>query len=121
MTTREILIVDDDLTALDIIDFLFEQEGFVVSRCSDGESALEAVGQSTPSVILIDLMMPGLSGQETVVKLREQGLSVPIIAFTALEDADSHNEALEAGCNLVLTKPCKPKDLLAKVQEVLGS
>ena len=58
MSSRKILIIDDDMTALDIVDFLFEDKGFEVIRRADGISALECVEEAAPDVILIDLMMP---------------------------------------------------------------
>jgi DNA-binding response OmpR family regulator len=117
---KKILIVDDDMTALDIVDFLFEEEGFEVARQADGKSALECIEDFDPNVILVDLMMPEMSGQETVRRIRFKGYDIPIIAFTALDDPEAHQEALDAGCNLVLTKPCKPKDLVAHVTKLLN-
>ncbi|NDC37775.1 MAG: response regulator [Proteobacteria bacterium] len=116
---RKILIIDDDVTALDIVDFLFEEKGFEVIRRADGPSAISCVDEVLPDVVLVDLMMPKMNGQETVRQLRKKGLVVPIVAFTALDDPDVHQEALDAGCNLVLTKPCKPAVLVQHIQNLL--
>lgn len=121
MAKHTILIIDDDMTALDIVDFLFEDRGFEVLRRADGQSALDAVQESSPDVILIDLMMPGMSGQECTRLLRKGGFVAPIIAFTALDDPEVHEEAIVAGCNLVLTKPTKPTDLLSHVEGLLDA
>jgi two-component system, OmpR family, response regulator VicR len=121
MAKRKIFIIDDDMTALDIIDFLFEDKGFDVVRRADGISALECVDEVKPDIILIDLMMPKMNGQECVRQIRQMGLSLPIIAFTALDDAEVHKEAMDAGCNMVLTKPCKPAVLVKNVQELLAN
>jgi CheY-like chemotaxis protein len=124
MTTdpqRTILIIDDDVTALDIVDFLFEEKGFEVVRRADGISALECVDEVAPDIILVDLMMPKMNGQETIRQLRKKGITVPIVAFTALDDPDIHQEASDAGCNLVLTKPCKPTILVQHIQNLLKS
>ncbi len=64
-------------------------------------------------------MMPKMNGQECIRKLREQGIEVPIVAFTALDDPEIHQEALDAGCNLVLTKPCKPAQLVKHIESLL--
>lgn len=117
---KKILIIDDDMTALDIVDFLFEDKGFTVVRGSDGLNALEIASQENPHVILVDLMMPRMNGQDCVRELRKRGLKIPIIAFTALDDPEVHQEALDAGCNLVLTKPCKPAVLVKHVEELLA-
>jgi two-component system alkaline phosphatase synthesis response regulator PhoP len=120
MANRKILIIDDDLTALDIVDYVFEEQGFEVVRHADGVSALDSAQKINPDVILVDLMMPKMSGQECIKQLRSDGVSVPIIAFTAIDDADIHEEARKAGCDLVLTKPCRPKELVGKVNGLLG-
>ncbi|NMC62726.1 MAG: response regulator [SAR324 cluster bacterium] len=117
---KKILIIDDDVTALDIVDFLFEDKGFEVIRRADGISALECVDEEQPNIILIDLMMPKMNGQECVRQIRAKGLTLPIVAFTALDDPEVHQEALEAGCNLVLTKPCKPTILVEHIEKFLN-
>ena len=107
------------MTALDIVDFLFEDRGYEVVRSADGTSAVDSVLKITPDVILVDLMMPKLSGQETVRQIREKGLTIPIVAFTAIDDPEVHQEALDAGCDLVLTKPCKPQALVQHIEGLL--
>ncbi len=118
-SSKKILIIDDDVTALDIVDFLFEEKGFEVIRKADGVSALESIDGLDPDIVLIDLMMPRMNGQDTVRQMRKLGYEFPIIAFTALDDPDVHQEAIDAGCNLVLTKPCKPSILVQKVQGLI--
>jgi CheY-like chemotaxis protein len=115
------LVIDDDITALDIVDLLFEDQGFDVVRHSDGISALESVEETQPDIILVDLMMPRMSGQECIRQIRHRGIAVPIVAFTALHDPEVHAEAKQAGCNSVLTKPCKSKDLVREINDLLGS
>ncbi len=115
----KILIIDDDVTALDLVDLLFEEKGFEVVRRADGLSALECIDEEAPQVVLVDLMMPKMNGQETVRQIRAKGYTAPIIAFTALDDPEIHEEARQAGCNLVLTKPCKPALLVKHVQDML--
>lgn len=119
MENKKILVIDDDMTALDIVDFLFEDEGFDVVRRADGITALECVESEMPDIVLIDLMMPRMSGQECIKETRAKGITVPIVAFTAIDDPEVHQEALDAGANLVLTKPCKPNKLLSSINELL--
>lgn len=118
---NKILVIDDDVTALDIVDLLFEEQGFEVVRRADGVSALECVEESEPNIILIDLMMPRMNGQDCVREIRKRGIEVPIVAFTALDDPEVHQDAMNAGCNLVLTKPCKSKELVKQIERLLGS
>ena len=120
MTNPKILIIDDDMTALDIVDLLFEDRGFEVVRRADGQSAEDTVLEVQPDVILVDLMMPQMNGQETVRLIRQKGIGIPIVAFTAIDDPEVHQEAREAGCNLVLTKPCKPIKLVEHIQKLIG-
>lgn len=121
MSGRKILIIDDDVTALDIVDYLFEDRGFHVVRRADGKSALDSVTDVNPEIILVDLMMPLMNGQECVRRLRSMGYQVPIVAFTAIDDPEIHADAISAGCDMVLTKPCRPNALLAKIEELLDS
>lgn len=118
-THKKILIVDDDMIALDIVDFLFEDHGFEVIRSSDGYSALQSIEELSPDIILIDLMMPKMSGQDCIKVLREKGVTVPIVAFTAIDDPEVHAEVETAGGTLVLTKPCKPSRLLEEIEALL--
>lgn len=116
---NRILIVDDDITALDIVDILFEGQGFEVIRHPSALSALEHLEEAKPDVILIDLMMPRMAGQECVRQMRSQGITVPIVAFTALDDPKVHQEACDAGCTKVLLKPCKSKELVKEIELLL--
>jgi DNA-binding response OmpR family regulator len=117
--SRKILIVDDDLTALDIINLLFEDAGFEVDACTNGWAALSQLDSFRPDIILIDLMMPQISGQDLIRFIRDRPWQGPIIAFTALDDPITHSEALNAGCSAVLTKPCKAGELVEQVQRLI--
>jgi CheY-like chemotaxis protein len=108
--SNRILVVDDDVTSLDIVDVILEGEGFDVVRATNGQSAVDDVEKAKPDLILIDLMMP---------HIRSKGIQVPIVAFTALDDPSVHKDAREAGCDIVVTKPCKSKDLVRGIQELL--
>ena len=117
--SNKILVVDDDVTSLDIVDLMLEGQGFNVVRATNGKSAVAGVEEANPDLILIDLMMPHMSGQEAIRQIRSKGIEVPIVAFTALDDPMIHQEAREAGCDLVVTKPCKTKDLVKGIQNLL--
>jgi len=118
-THRKILILDDDMIALDIVDFLFEDHGYEVVRSSDGYSVVQSIEELSPDIILIDLMMPKMSGQECIEALREKGVTVPIVAFTAIDDPEVHAAVEAAGGTLVLTKPCKPSRLLEEIEALI--
>lgn len=117
--SKKILLIDDDITALDIVSFLIEERGYEVERCADGFAAIDKIEQLTPDLIIVDLMMPKINGVQTVSELRTRGVTAPIIAFTATDEATLHRQAEEAGCNRVLTKPCRPDKLIEHIQSFL--
>lgn len=119
--SRYILVIDDDITSLDIVAFLFERRGYRVERCADGRTAIDEVRRSEPDLLIVDLLMPELNGAETVKRIRELGFVMPIIAFTAVDDPDLHAEAVAAGCNEVLTKPCRPEKLVQHIEKFLAN
>ena len=118
MSSR-ILVIDDDASALDIVNTIFEGRGFEVIRHCDGVSALSELGSSRPDVIIIDLMMPAMTGQACVREMRNRGVTVPIVAFTALDDPQAHQEAEQAGCTKVIVKPCKFNDLVCQIEALV--
>ena len=117
--SNKILVVDDDLTSLDIVDLILEGQGFSVVRAIDGKSAVAGVEEVKPDLIVIDLMMPHMSGQEAVRHIRSKGIDVPIVAFTALDDPSAHQEARDAGCDRIIVKPCKSRELVQEIQGLL--
>lgn len=119
---KKIVLIDDDITSLDIIAFLFEQGGFDIERFADGKQAVEYVTGNQPHAVLVDLMMPGINGIQTTDMIRRSGYQGPIIAFTAVDDSEIHAAAVDAGCNEVVTKPCQGKKLIALIERhVSGS
>ena len=79
---KKIFVIDDDMTALDIVDFLLEDEGYDVIRHSEGKSALDDLDKQQPDLVLIDLMMPSMNGQDCIKAIREKGITIPIIAVS---------------------------------------
>ena len=122
MDRKSILLIDDDLSQLDLIELLFENKGYKVFQSISGKNALDRLAEEkiTPDIIMVDLMMPQLSGAQTIAKIRELKVDCPIIAFTASEDSNMHDQAISAGCNLVITKPCKPIELVGEVEKLLA-
>ncbi len=119
---RKILVIDDDITSLDIVSYLFEKKGYEVERCADGFSAIESIQEIEPDILIVDLMMPNINGVETVTRIRRD-LKIedtPIIAFTAVDDPNLHQQAVDAGCNEVLTKPCPAEKLIRVISRYLA-
>ena len=117
---KSILVIDDDITALDIVSYLFEERGYDVERRTDGLSAIAYLESVTPDLIIVDLRMPTIDGVETVKKIRAMGLKeIPIIAFTAVDEPELHADAITAGCQEVLTKPCPAEKLIRYIKRYL--
>lgn len=117
---KHIVVIDDDITSLDIVSYLFEERGYNVERFADGLSAIESLKKAEPDLLIVDLMMPHINGVQTVKQVRELGLAaLPILAFTAVDEPELHQEALDAGCNEVLTKPCAAGKLVRHIEQLL--
>jgi two-component system response regulator VicR len=120
MTEKKILLVDDDITSLDIVSVLFEKKGYEVIRTAGGKKAIEVLEELTPDLVLLDLMMPEYNGVEAMQEIRSRGIKVPVIAFTASNDPCLHDLAVEAGCIEVVTKPCRSRVLLEIVEKSIA-
>jgi two-component system sensor histidine kinase ChiS len=121
---REVLIVEDEPQTQDLMRLVIEDVlGGVARVCDDGEQAIRDAAQRPPAVILLDLMLPRLSGWEVARRLRQspRTSSVPIIAVSALSRPQEREAALHAGCDAYLTKPFTPDDLTRVVTATLQS
>jgi CheY-like chemotaxis protein len=113
-----ILLVDDVEDARDIYSTYLTFKGYHVVCAANGDEALARAREHRPDLILMDLRMPGLTGTQAMRALRadDQFRSVPIVALTALALDDDRREALRAGFDAVITKPCLPDELLAAIE-----
>jgi two-component system cell cycle response regulator len=116
-----ILIVDDEPENLDLLEALLEPAGHTVRRATSGRDALQAVEQDSPDLIILDLMMPEVSGFEICEMLRSQETTVriPILVVTALDQGASRERALALGADDFLAKPIEPTEVLARVEALL--
>jgi DNA-binding response OmpR family regulator len=113
-----VLVVDDEPTILESVTYAFEQEGFDVSTAADGESALAAARAARFDAVVLDVMLPGLSGTEVCRRLRAES-SVPILMLTARTGEVDRVVGLEVGADDYVTKPFSIRELVARVQAVL--
>ena len=113
-----ILSVEDDERIRAAVKLGLEEEGWTVDEASSGEEALEIFGRSTPDVVLIDIMLPGMDGFELCRTLRRTS-DVPIVMVTARNDTHDVVAGLEAGADDYLTKPFAPKELSARIRALL--
>ena len=115
---RKILIVDDDKKTVDLIRLYLEREGYQVLTAYDGQEALELARQRTPSLIILDWMLPKIDGPAVCRILRSES-AVPIIMLTARTTEEEKLLGLDLGADDYVTKPFSPKELVARVRVVL--
>ena len=110
-----VLVVDDDAALAEMLGIVLRGEGIEPVFCSDGAKAVEVFHQAKPDVVLLDVMLPGRSGGDIARMIRSES-DVPIIMLTARTDTRDVVAGLEAGADDYVTKPFKPRELLARVK-----
>lgn len=118
MGTATILVVDDERKIRDLVRSYLELEGYSVLVADSGERALESASRSDPDLVVLDLGLPDLSGEEVVRTLRTAS-NVPIIMLTAKAAEDDRVAGLRLGADDYLAKPFSPRELVARVEAVL--
>ena len=111
-----ILLVEDETRVADFIRRGLAAEGWSVDHASDGEDALEFAAQNSYDVILLDLMLPGIQGQDVCRKLRARKTKTPIMMLTALDSPEEKVEGLKVGADDYLTKPFDFDELVARIE-----
>ena len=113
------LVVDDDAVLRRVVRAVLEADGFRVVEAQDGEQGLAMAASERPSVVILDVMMPGLDGVEVCRRLDHSATKV--LMLTALGDVSTEVASLKAGARGYLTKPFSSVDLLDRVEELLRS
>jgi two-component system phosphate regulon response regulator PhoB len=116
-----VLVVDDEAAIRDMIRFALERAKMDVMTAADAQEALLRISESRPDIILMDWMMPGVSGVELTRRLRRDSYTedIPIIMLTAKVTEDDKVTGLEAGTDDYVIKPFSPRELLARIRAVL--
>ena len=114
----KILIVDDEENILEIVEAYLVAKNYQVFRAMDGEEALRKAETIQPDLIVLDLMLPDISGLEVCRRIRKSS-SVPVIMLTARTTDQDILSGLQIGADHYMTKPFSPKELVARVQTVL--
>ncbi|HUS80838.1 MAG TPA: response regulator transcription factor [Armatimonadota bacterium] len=114
----DILVVEDDLSVSEALGYTLQQEGFAVRTAADGLSALDLFEARQPDLVILDLMLPGLSGWQLFTAFRRRG-DVPVIMLTARAEEADRVAGLEMGAHDYVTKPFSMREVVARVRMVL--
>ena len=119
--TETILVVDDDPSILDVLESTLRWNGYTVVRAEDGLEGLRQVSEATPDLILLDLMMPGLTGQEVCRKIKAdpETRGIPVIVVTARDAQEDLVQCLEMGADDFVAKPFEIREVLSRIRSHL--
>lgn len=118
MTATSILVVDDEPQIVEVLERYLNDEGYVVHKAYDGIAAVRVAADEKPSLILLDLKLPGMNGYEVFREIRN-GSSVPIIMLTSRGEEVDRVVGLELGADDYITKPFSPREVVARIKAVL--
>src|SRR5580698_9483298 len=116
---EKILVIEDDQAVQRALRRTFESAGFDVSIASDGTTAMETFRTTTPRVVILDLRLPGRSGQDICREIKRLAATVPILVLSAASDVVDKVLLLELGADDYVTKPFSPRELLARVRAAI--
>ncbi len=116
----DILVVDDEASVVEVVALYLKREGYTVRVARDGRSALDAIRERLPALVVLDLMLPEVDGLEIVRRLRDgAAIDVPVIMLTARRQETDRIYGLELGADDYVTKPFSPAELVSRVKAVL--
>jgi two-component system phosphate regulon response regulator PhoB len=121
MSSFNILVVEDEDAIRGMLMMILEQAGFMPIAAADAEEAQKALDNNLPDLILLDWMLPGISGVEWARRLKKETIykEIPIILLTARGEEEDKVKGLEIGADDYVTKPFSPKELVARIRAVL--
>ena len=116
-----VLVVEDEPDIAALIAYQLTREGFRVETAGNGPEALDAVGREVPDLVVLDRMLPGLSGDEVLARLKAEAATsgVPVLVLTAKREQEDRIEGLELGADDYLTKPFSPRELVLRARAIL--
>jgi two-component system phosphate regulon response regulator OmpR len=118
-TTPHILIVDDDTRIRELLQRYLSDNGYRTSAAANATEAQQKMDALTYDLLVLDIMMPGITGLEFTEKLREAENAIPILLLTALAETENRIEGLAIGADDYLPKPFDPQELLLRIQSIL--
>jgi len=121
MAARTVLVVDDEPAIREMLSFALSEAGFRTRECADASQARRVIADEVPDLVLLDWMLPGMSGVDLARYLRKQDATrrLPIIMLTARGEEADKLQGLEVGADDYITKPFSPRELVARINAVL--
>jgi DNA-binding response OmpR family regulator len=116
---EKILVIEDDRAVQKALKRLFESEGYAVEIAGSGDAGLEAFRSNPPAAVVLDLRLPGASGQDVCREIKAKNPALPVIVLSATTDVVDKVLLLELGADDYVTKPFSPRELLARIQAAL--
>lgn len=116
---KKLLVVDDEPSILTLLKFNLEQSGFEVLTAENGNDALDIATTEDLTMIVLDLMLPGMDGMDVCKTLRQEKINTPILMLTAKDDEFDKILGLELGADDYMTKPFSPREVVARVKAIL--
>ena len=119
---KKILVVEDDLVTQRVLSARLEINGYEVITAQDGEEGLKKARKESPDLVMLDLMMPKMTGYEVcrMLKFDDKYKNIPIIVLSALDQQDEREKAVKAGADAVFIKPFDLELLLVKIKEFIS-
>ena len=119
MHKTSVLIVDDDPKIRQLLSANLVKRNYAVREAANGDQAIASIEKEVPDLAILDLVMPGISGNDVCVWIRERGLDVPIIVLSAYDEEELKVKALDAGADDYVTKPFKTEEFLARLRALM--
>lgn len=121
--SKTVAIIEDEPFIAEALQFLLEREGVTVALWSNGEGALDFIAKAKPDLVILDIMLPNVSGMKILQDLRADAAfeALPVLMLTAKGQAKDRQAAEEAGSSLFMTKPFANDELIENVKRMLGT
>lgn len=117
--TKKILAIDDSPTLRKLLQYYLSRRGYDVSEANNGKVGLDLITREDFDLIILDMMMPIMSGDVVLQKLKEmENFSVPVLILSADKDEENKAKAIALGASFYLTKPFKPDKVISRIEEI---
>jgi len=117
--TKKILVIDDSPTLRKLLRYYLSRREYDVSEANNGKVGLDFITRENFDLVILDMMMPIMSGDDVLQKLKEmENFSVPVLILSADKDEENKAKAIALGASFYLTKPFKPNEVVSRIEEI---